>query len=632
MEPFLNISAYRFTPMDGLKPLRACLLELCLARGLKGTILLSTEGINLFVSGADDAVYALVAELQRIPGLESLQPKESRSGHQPFTRMLVRIKKEIIAFGVEGIDPARRTSPKLPPRELKAWLDEGRPITLLDTRNDYEIKLGTFDLALPIGVKHFRDFPAAAEALPAALKEKPLVMFCTGGIRCEKAGPYLESRGFKNVFQLDGGILKYFEECGSAHFHGDCFVFDQRVGVDPNLHETPDAQCFVCLTPLVAADQQDARYLLGKSCPYCFVSTEARMRAAIDRRHGAIANFAANLPGRMPTEQRRPLKVPERHGGGTAMAFLNAVLPHISSAQWEDEFRAGRILGPELEPIAPETIVQTGDRCHHVQMIRVEPDVDARIRILYEDEAVVVISKSAPLPVHPCGRYHRNTLQHLLEVIYAPQKPHPAHRLDANTTGLMLVARTRHFAGLVQPQFSRGEIEKKYLARVHGHPTDDRFVCDLALGEQTAAVGAREADVEGLAARTEFQVLARFPDDTTLLEVRPITGRTNQIRIHLWELGLPIVGDPLYLPGRKLGDSQTSAVEDSPLCLHSSYLSFIHPVTRERRMFADDRVKWKDAPELDSEASFIGKISSTLRSAADNSRTRAFPPPADRSV
>jgi predicted sulfurtransferase len=183
-------------------------------------------------------VEKLLAELRRLPGLAELAPKYSETDHQPFTRMLVRLKKEIIAFGVPGIEPAKRTSPKLAAKELKQWLDEGRPVTLLDTRNDYEVKLGTFKNARPIGVDHFRDFPAAVARLPAELKEQPIVMFCTGGIRCEKAGPFMEGQGFKHIFQLDGGILKYFEECGGAHYAGECFVFDQRVGLDPSLQET----------------------------------------------------------------------------------------------------------------------------------------------------------------------------------------------------------------------------------------------------------------------------------------------------------------------------------------------------------------------------------------------------------
>ena len=270
MPPFVNLSVYKFTPLGELPALRERLLKLTRDAALRGTILLSPEGINLFVAGTRADTEALLAELRAVPGLADLTPKESLSAEQPFNRMLVKIKKEIIAFGVEGIDPAAHPTRKLPARTLKQWLDEGRPITLLDTRNDYEIRLGTFRGAVPANVDHFREFPAAVARLPAELKDQPIVMFCTGGIRCEKAGPFMEREGFKNVHQLDGGILKYFEECGGAHYDGECFVFDRRVGVDPALRETKSALCFACQMPLLEAEQADPRYVPDVSCPHCF--------------------------------------------------------------------------------------------------------------------------------------------------------------------------------------------------------------------------------------------------------------------------------------------------------------------------------------------------------------------------
>src|SRR6188474_399658 len=175
MTTIINIAAYKFVTLPELRSLRARLLALCKGWELKGTILLSAEGINLFVAGRGEKIDLLLAELRSLPGLEDLQPKVSETEHQPFTRMLVRLKKEIIAFGVEGIDPAKRTSPKLAAKELKQWLDEGRAVTLLDTRNDYEVKLGTFKNARPIGIDHFRDFPDAVSKLPAEMKEQPIV-------------------------------------------------------------------------------------------------------------------------------------------------------------------------------------------------------------------------------------------------------------------------------------------------------------------------------------------------------------------------------------------------------------------------------------------------------------------------
>ena len=230
-----NLAAYRFVELTGLKELREELLALCKEAELKGTILLSLEGVNLFVAGPADGVSKLMGRLRQIPGLEDFEGKVSESENQPFRRMLVRIKKEIISFGIEGMEPGKRTSPKLSAKELKQWLDEGRKITLLDTRNDYEVKLGTFKDAIVPDIRTFREFPKAVRELPEEMKDETVVMFCTGGIRCEKAGPFMEMEGFKNIYQLDGGILKYFEECGGDHYEGECFVFDERVSVDHDL-------------------------------------------------------------------------------------------------------------------------------------------------------------------------------------------------------------------------------------------------------------------------------------------------------------------------------------------------------------------------------------------------------------
>ena len=265
----LNAAAYKFADLTELSELRGRLKTACRSLGLKGSILLSPEGINLFIAGKHSAVEELVHTIRSIPGLETLEVKLSESEEQPFNRMLVKIKQEIIAFGVEGINPARHTSPRLPAKELKRWLDEGRTVTLLDTRNTYEVKLGTFAGAVTLPIRHFRKFPEAVDSLPEDLKQAPVVSFCTGGIRCEKAAPYLERAGFREVYQLEGGILKYFEECGGAHWEGECFVFDKRVGVDPALRETGSQLCFACTEPLTEEEVKDPRYVYEVSCPYC---------------------------------------------------------------------------------------------------------------------------------------------------------------------------------------------------------------------------------------------------------------------------------------------------------------------------------------------------------------------------
>lgn len=593
MPTFTNIAAYKFAPLTDLKSLREELIQHCKAWGLKGTILLSSEGINLFVAGAKAEIDQLIERLHAVPGLEELQAKFSDSNHQPFHRMLVKIKQEIIAFGVPGIDPARQPAPRLTAQELKQWLDEGRPVTLLDTRNQYEVALGTFHNAVAIGIQHFRDFPQAIARLPAELKQQPIVTFCTGGIRCEKAAPLMLREGFENVFQLDGGILKYFEECGSAHYDGECFVFDQRVGVDPTLHETDTTQCHVCQVPLSARDQQDPRYVFGKSCPYCFRSSEDQRAEAIRQRQAAIQQITTPLPGSQPYENFRPVKVPALFDGKTLLDCVSGLFSHVPLEDWQRHCDKGRMLSPDGRTASAGHIVRTGERYLQRKPGTIEPDVNVDIRILYEDEAILVLNKPAPLPMHPCGRFNRNTLQYILAEIYKPQSPRPAHRLDANTSGVVVFSRTKHVASLLQPQFERGEVEKVYLACVQGQPPEDQFECLAPISDSSGDLGSRDVVTEGgLPAHTKFRVLQRFPDGTSLLEVFPLTGRTNQIRVHLWHLGWPICGDQAYLPGKRLGETQTHTVDDPPLCLLAYRINFVHPLSRQRLTFEVGRPSW----------------------------------------
>jgi RluA family pseudouridine synthase len=590
--PITNIAAYRFAPLQELQALRTELLAFCNARQLRGTILLSTEGINLFVAGEAEKIENLLTRLRAIPGLEPLTAKYSYTADQPFRRMLVRIKREIIAFGVPGIDPSKRTSPKIAPAQLKQWLDEGRKITLLDTRNDYEVKLGTFENALPAGVDHFRDFPAAVAKLPEEMKDETIVMFCTGGIRCEKAGPYMESQGFRNVLQLDGGILKYFEDCGGAHYKGDCFVFDQRVGVDPSLHVSDAAQCFACLSPLTAEEQSDPRYVPGQSCPWCYRTDAEQAAEQLKARNEAMRAAMHPLPGSVPADNFRPLRVPQECEGLTVLETFSRLLAHMPPDHWDQQCRAANILDADHKVLSGTEIVKAGDRLLHRQSQMIEPDVASDIGVLYEDEALVVLNKPAPLPMHAGGRYTRNTLQHALEIVYRPQKIRPAHRLDANTTGLVIAARNGHFAGRLQKAFAKGQIEKIYLVRVQGHPAQDEFRCDAPIAQEAGEAGTRAVDAQnGDPATTLFKVLERLSDGTSLLEARPLTGRTNQIRIHCAHLGFAVVGDEAYGQSEN-APRQTKEIGKAPLCLHAWQISFTHPASGEHVSFTAPKPDW----------------------------------------
>lgn len=261
---FINTSAYKFVtlPEAQFTVLREQLKEKADALALKGTILLSAEGINSFLSGTREAIDEYKDFLDSYDVFEGMHYKESESDHQPFSRMLVRLKKEIISMGKPEIEPEKKKAPYIKPEEFKRWYESKKDMIVLDTRNDYEVEIGTFHDALDLNIETFRDFPNAVTMLPDDVKKKPVVTFCTGGIRCEKAAQYMFDHGFEEVYQLDGGILNYFEQCGGDYWDGECFVFDKRVAVDPKLQETTTKQCYSCrgvLTP----EMQD------KPCPEC---------------------------------------------------------------------------------------------------------------------------------------------------------------------------------------------------------------------------------------------------------------------------------------------------------------------------------------------------------------------------
>jgi UPF0176 protein len=261
-----NISAYQFVTLSAeqLPTLQAELKTRAISLDLKGSILLSTEGINLFVAGTDTAIESFKAFLESYPYFKDLPYKASPSQAQPFSRMLVKIKKEIISMGIDSVEPSKHTAPYVDAETLKTWYENNKDMVILDTRNDYEIALGKFENAVELDIKSFRDFPEAIKKLPEDMKNKTIVTYCTGGIRCEKAAEYMLQQGFKNTLQLDGGILRYFENCGQDHYEGECFVFDKRVAVDHELNETQTKQCYACRMPLTTSDQADY-----PTCPHC---------------------------------------------------------------------------------------------------------------------------------------------------------------------------------------------------------------------------------------------------------------------------------------------------------------------------------------------------------------------------
>ena len=266
----INVSAYCFVELGNLEELRISIRDKALSLDLKGSVLLAHEGINLFLAGSRADIQSMTKFLTVLLTLPGIDFKESTSDHKPFNRLLVKIKKEIISMGVPEIKPSQFKAPYITAQELKNRLDNDPNLVVLDTRNDYEIKIGKFKNALELPIRTFRSFPDSVKNLDESLKDKAIVTYCTGGIRCEKAASFMISQGFKEVYQLQGGILKYFEECGESHYEGDCFVFDQRVALNPNLVETQVEQCFACRMPVTVEEQQSEFYKVVEYCPACY--------------------------------------------------------------------------------------------------------------------------------------------------------------------------------------------------------------------------------------------------------------------------------------------------------------------------------------------------------------------------
>lgn len=243
---YLNIATYRFTPLADLPALRQRLFDIAEAHAVRGTVLLADEGINLCLAGPADGIAAWLAAARATPGLEDLPTKDSWSDAQPFGKLKVKIKREIIRMNMPTVRPAAGRAPAVDARTLARWLaqghcDEGRPVTMLDTRNGFEVDAGAFEGAVDWRLAKFSDFPAALAAHRDQLAGHTVVSYCTGGIRCEKAALVMQDMGLDHALQLEGGILKYFEDTGGAApgWRGACFVFDERVALAPDLQPAP---------------------------------------------------------------------------------------------------------------------------------------------------------------------------------------------------------------------------------------------------------------------------------------------------------------------------------------------------------------------------------------------------------
>ncbi len=265
----LNIAGYKFEPLDELDVLIPKFQNKCDALDLRGSVYLSPNGINFSLAGSEEAIEQYLIFMEEDARFLDIPLKKTYSETQPFRRMKVRLKKEIISLGREDINPRELTGDYISPQELYAMYENNEDVIVLDTRNEYETRVGLFENAVDLQLDTFRDFPQAIEELPEEYKEKQIVMYCTGGIRCEKASAVMLKAGFSDVKQLEGGVLDYFKETGGKYWNGDCFVFDERVALDTNLKETEYIYCFICREPLSAEEKASEDFKINEYCPYC---------------------------------------------------------------------------------------------------------------------------------------------------------------------------------------------------------------------------------------------------------------------------------------------------------------------------------------------------------------------------
>lgn len=276
---------YHFTRFQDPTALKPALLDLCLAHGVKGTLLLAHEGINGTIAGPRAGIDSVIAHLRALPGCADLEWKEATSGTPPFPRMKVRIKREIVTMGQPDVDPRARVGHYVDPKDWNDLIHDPE-VAVIDTRNDYEVAIGTFDGAIDPETASFGEFPAWWEANKHRFHNKKIAMFCTGGIRCEKSTNYLLGQGVEDVFHLKGGILKYLEDVPEeeSSWEGDCFVFDARVSVSHGLREGPHLLCHGCRQPILPQDRTRPEYEEGVSCHHCFDRTAEADKARFRER------------------------------------------------------------------------------------------------------------------------------------------------------------------------------------------------------------------------------------------------------------------------------------------------------------------------------------------------------------
>ena len=283
--PVVVCAMYKFVTLENFEALRQPLLDVMESNGVRGTLLLAQEGINGTVAGSREGIDTLLEWLQKDERLAGIVYKESFDKNMPFYRTKVKLKKEIVTMGVEGIDPKKVVGTYVKPEDWNALISDP-DVVVVDTRNDYEVQIGTFKGAVNPETETFREFPQYVKDNMDPAKQKKVAMFCTGGIRCEKSTAYMKEQGFDEVYHLEGGILKYLEDVPAEKslWEGECFVFDNRVAVNHDLEKGQYDQCHACRFPITEEEKQSKHYIHGVSCPHCYDKHSEKQRQRFEQR------------------------------------------------------------------------------------------------------------------------------------------------------------------------------------------------------------------------------------------------------------------------------------------------------------------------------------------------------------
>lgn len=331
MSQVVVCALYKFVTLEDYQDIRSPLLALMEKLDIRGTLLLAHEGINGTVSGVRANMDALLAWLNADPRLNPISYKESLDDSHPFHRTKVKLKKEIVTLGVEGIDPLRSVGTYVKPQNWNDLISDPE-VFVVDTRNDYEIEIGTFKHAVNPKTDSFREFPQYVKENLDPAKHKKVAMFCTGGIRCEKSTAYMKEQGFDEVYHLEGGILQYLQDVPKEQslWEGDCFVFDNRVAVNHDLQKSDYDQCYACRLPITEQDKQSPQYERGVSCPKCY-GTHSEEQLARFREREKQVNLArarqeehVGSEARKAIKARRQQKAAARRAQRTAMGKANS--------------------------------------------------------------------------------------------------------------------------------------------------------------------------------------------------------------------------------------------------------------------------------------------------------------------